>query len=53
MADIEKQNWASAERNLKMGLTWEPGNTRFKEKLVEVQKKIEDQRKSGSSFMIK
>jgi len=53
VADIEKQNWASAERNLKMGLTWEPGNTSFKEMLVEVQKKIEDQRKSGSSFMIK
>lgn len=53
-ADFEKQNWAAAERNLKMGLTYEPGNVRFKEKLVEVQKKIEEQRRSqGPSFQIK
>ncbi len=53
MADYEKQNWAGAERGFKMGLTYEPGATRFKEKLVECQKKLDEQRKGGSSFMIK
>ncbi|MEW5743092.1 MAG: DnaJ domain-containing protein [Myxococcota bacterium] len=54
LQDIERQNWGSAERNLKMGLTYEPGATRFKEKLVEVQKKLDEQRRaSGDSFKIK
>jgi hypothetical protein len=54
LQDIERQNWVSAERNLKMGLTYEPGATRFKEKLAEVQKKLDEQRRaSGDSFKIK
>lgn len=54
MADYEKQNWQAAERNFKMGLTYEPGNARFKEKLAECQAKIEEQRrKQGPSFLIK
>ncbi len=54
MQDIERQNWAAAERNLKMGLTYEPGAARFKEKLAEVQKKVEEHRKtSGDSFKIR
>jgi DnaJ-class molecular chaperone len=53
VAEYEKQNWVAAERSFKMGLTYEPGNTRFKEMLVEVQKKIEESRKGASSFMIK
>lgn len=54
LQDIDRQNWAAAERNLKMGLTYEPGATRFKEKLVEVQKKLDDQRRaSGDAFKIR
>jgi hypothetical protein len=54
LQDIERQNWASAERNLKMGLTYEPGATRFKEKLAEVQKKLDEQRRaSGEAFKIR
>jgi DnaJ-class molecular chaperone len=53
VAEFEKQNWAGAERSFKMGLTYEPGNARFKEMLVEVQKKLEETRKGASSFMIK
>ena len=54
MAEFDKQNWAAALQNFKMGLTYEPGNTRFKEKLVETQKQIEDQRRvQGPSFLIK
>lgn len=54
MQDLSSQSWVAAERNLKMGLTYEPGNTKFKEKLAEVQRKIEDLRKtSGDSFKIK
>lgn len=54
IADIESQNWGAAERNLKMGLMYEPGNPTFKEKLVQVQEKIEAQRRAqGPSFLIK
>ncbi|MDP1822088.1 MAG: DnaJ domain-containing protein [Archangium sp.] len=54
LAEIEKGNLAAAVSALKMGLTYEPGNTRFKEKLVEIQNKIEDERRSkGPSYMIK
>lgn len=54
LADIESQNWAQAERNLKSGLMYDPGNARFKEKLAEVQKKVEEQRKaSNTGYMIK
>jgi DnaJ-domain-containing protein 1 len=54
LADIANQNWAQAERNLKSGLMYDPGNARFKEQLAEVQKKVEEQRKASSSgYMIK
>ncbi len=54
MADVDKKNWASAERNLKMGLTYEAGNARFKELLLDVQKKLDEQRRvSGEAFKIK
>ncbi len=54
LSDISNQNWVSAERNLKMGLTYEPTNQKFKERLVEVQRKIEEVRKnSGDAFRIK
>lgn len=54
LADIERKNWASAERNLKMGLTYEAGNARFKEQLLDVQKKLDEQRRvSGEAFKIK
>lgn len=54
LADIEKQNWASAERNLKMGLTYDRDNARFKEQLMMVQGKIEEHRRSNSeAFKIK
>lgn len=54
LADIEKQNWVSAERNLKMGLTYDRDNARFKEQLTLVQAKIEEHRRSNSeAFKIK
>jgi DnaJ-class molecular chaperone len=54
LADLAAQNWSSAERNLKMGLTYDPANQKFKDRLVEVQKKLDDQRRgSGNSFKIK
>jgi hypothetical protein len=37
-----------------MGLTYDPANQKFKDRLVEVQKKLDDQRRlSGDSFKIK
>jgi DnaJ-class molecular chaperone len=54
LTDIANSNWSSAERNLKMGLTYEPGATKFKEKLAEVARKLEDARKNNAGgFMIK
>jgi DnaJ-class molecular chaperone len=54
LADLASQNFQSAERNLKMGLTYDPANQKFKDRLVEVQKKLDDQRRlSGDSFKIK
>jgi hypothetical protein len=52
IAEIEKEKWQSAEQNLKMGLTYEPGNTRFREKLAEVQLKIDESRRKVA-FTIK
>ncbi|MFY0575050.1 hypothetical protein ACN28S_12365 [Cystobacter fuscus] len=49
-ADADAGRWASAERNLKMALTYEPANTRYKEKLAEVQKVLlEESRKQGET----
>ena len=54
LADIEKQNWSAAERNLKMALTFEPANAKFKEKMAEVQIKTEEMRKAThTGFTIK
>ena len=53
-SDIDGERWASAERNLKMALTFEPSNARYKEKLALVQGKINEQNKQkGNSFQIK
>jgi DnaJ-class molecular chaperone len=49
LADVDAQNWAAAERNLKTGLMYDPGNKRFKELLAEVQKKAEEHRKATST----
>jgi curved DNA-binding protein CbpA len=54
LADMMSQNWSGAERNLKLGLTYEPGNQKFKDRLGEVQKKLDEQRRtSGGSFKIR
>ena len=53
-ADADAGRWASAERNLKMALTYEPANSRYKDKLAEVQKVLlEESRKQGDSFKIR
>lgn len=54
LQEIERQQWSAAERNLKSALMYESSNAKFKEKLAQVQVKLEDQRKlSGDSFKIK
>jgi DnaJ-class molecular chaperone len=54
LADAEAARWSSAERNLKMALTFEPANARYKEKLAEVQKIInEESRNKGDAFKIR
>ncbi len=53
-ADLEAGRWSSAERNLKMAMTYEPSNARYKEKLAEAQKKINEESKAkGEGFKIK
>jgi DnaJ-class molecular chaperone len=52
--EFEKGNWQAAISALKMGLTYEPGNARFKEMLAEANKKLEDARRGQApNFMIK
>jgi curved DNA-binding protein CbpA len=52
--DAEAGNWGAAERNLKMALTFEPSNARYKERLAEVSKKANDEsRNKGDSFKIR
>ena len=54
LAEFEKGNLPASQSALKMGLTYEPGNARFKEMLADVQKKIEDARRGQApSFLIK
>ncbi|HSP80210.1 MAG TPA: DnaJ domain-containing protein [Myxococcaceae bacterium] len=54
VADADAGRWAAAERNLKMALTYEPSNARYKEKLAEVQKVINDEsRNKGDAFKIR
>ncbi|EAU62361.1 DnaJ domain protein [Stigmatella aurantiaca DW4/3-1] len=53
-SDFDAGRWSAAERNLKMALTYEPSNARYKEKLAEAKKKLEEEAKSkGDSFKIK
>jgi DnaJ-class molecular chaperone len=53
-ADLAAGRWASAERNLKMALTYESSNARYKEKLAEAQQKLNEESKAkGESFKIK
>jgi DnaJ-class molecular chaperone len=40
LRDVAAERWAVAERNLKTALTYEPSNTRYREKLNEVQQKL-------------
>lgn len=51
--DLEAERWQSAERNLKMALTYEPSNARYKEKLAEAQKHLEKSRDKNEAFKIK
>jgi hypothetical protein len=54
MKDYDSGNITGAERNLKMALTFEPSNARYKEKLVEISKKVYDEaKKQGHAFKIK
>jgi DnaJ-domain-containing protein 1 len=53
VADADAGRWSAAERNLKMALTYEPSNARYKEKLAEVQKVINDESRKGGSFKIR
>jgi hypothetical protein len=54
LQEIDRQQWAAAERNLKSALMYESSNAKFKEKLALVQSKLDDQRKAGGdSFKIK
>ncbi len=53
--DSDGGNPSAAERNLKMALTYEPSNARYKERLAEVQKQLQEEAKSkgDSSFKIR
>ncbi len=54
MQDLEAERWSSAERNIKMALTYEPQNPRYREKLALVQQRLHEQFKKGSEqFKIK
>ena len=54
MKDMDAKNWGSAKRNLKMALTYEASNARYKEKLAEVEVKLEAEYKSsGDQFKIR
>ncbi|MBJ6765696.1 DnaJ domain-containing protein [Myxococcaceae bacterium JPH2] len=52
--DLDAGNPSAAERNLKMALTYEPANARYKERLADVQKRLSDEAKNkGESFKIR
>ncbi len=54
MADYDRGNWQGAERNLKMAVTYEPANAKYKERLNEVQQKLHDDFKNkGEQFKIR
>jgi curved DNA-binding protein CbpA len=51
LGDLEKGNLASAERGLKMALTYEPQNALYKEKLTLVQERLHEESR-GKAFKI-
>ncbi|WP_369414562.1 J domain-containing protein [Corallococcus soli] len=51
--DLDAGNPSAAERNLKMALTYEPSNARYKEALAEAQKQTAEKSKGDSSFKIR
>jgi hypothetical protein len=51
LGDLERGNLASAERGLKMALTYEPQNALYKEKLSEVQARLFEETR-GKAFKI-
>ena len=52
--ELEAQRWSAADRSLKIAVTYEPSNARYKEKLAEAQRKIyEEMKQKGESFKIK
>ena len=54
VGDMEAGRWGMAERNLKMALTYEPGNPRYKERMERVAQKLHEEFKAkGESFKIK
>jgi DnaJ-class molecular chaperone len=54
VADMNAQRWSAAERSLKMALTYEPTNPRYKEKLNEAQQRIyQEIKERGETFKIK
>ena len=53
MADFAAERWSGAERNFKMALTFEPANARYKEKLTQVQQKLQEEAKNKGGFKIK
>ncbi|HEX9507062.1 MAG TPA: molecular chaperone DnaJ, partial [Myxococcales bacterium] len=54
MAEMDAQRWSAAERSLKMALTYEPTNPRYKEKLMEAQQRIyQETKQRGETFKIK
>jgi DnaJ-domain-containing protein 1 len=54
MKDLDAGNPGAAERNLKMALTYEPSNARYKEKLAEVSKQLSEESKArGDAFKIR
>lgn len=53
LADLEAGRAAAAERNLKMAVTYEPGNARYKEKLTEAQQLLKSDEKPSDPFKIR
>jgi hypothetical protein len=54
MKDMDSKNWGAAQRNLKMALTYESSNPKYKEKLAEVEERLHEAYKaSGDKFKIR
>ena len=54
IADLDAQRWAAAERNLKMALTFEPANPRYKEQLAVAQERnYQASKQAGEPFKIR